>query len=84
MGVVNSTSSSVIHIQCSITDTQYNYIVSPSDIVCDTYTFTVTPGNVVGSGTSASVTRGILPSGKQLKYYSVFNIDLLKFRINNT
>ncbi len=65
MGVVNSTSSLVIHSQCGITDTQYNYTVSPNDIVCDTYTFTVTPVNIVGNGTSASVTRGILPSGEQ-------------------
>ncbi len=41
--VVNSTSSLVIDSQCGITDTQYNYTVSPNDIVCDTYTFTVTP-----------------------------------------
>ncbi len=68
VGVVNSTSSLEIHFQCGITDTQYNYTVSPNDIVCDTYTFTVTPVNIVGSGTSASVTRGILPNGKQLNY----------------
>ncbi len=66
MDVVNSTSSLVIDSQCGITDAQYNYIytVSPNDIVCDTYTFTVTPVNVVGNGTSANVTRGILPNGE--------------------
>ncbi len=64
VGVVNSTSSLMIHSQCGITDTQYNYTVSPNDIVCDTYTFTVSPVNVVGNGTSSSVTRGILPSGE--------------------
>ncbi len=58
VGVVNSTSSLAIHSQCGITDTQYNYTVSPNDTVCDTYTFTVTPVNIVGNGTSASV---ILP-----------------------
>ncbi len=60
VGVVNSTSSLLIDSQCGITDTQYNYTVSPNDIVCDTYTFTVTPVNIVGNGTSASVTQGIL------------------------
>ncbi len=64
VGVVNSTSSLVIHSQCGITDTQYNYIVSPNDTVCDTYTFTVTPVNIVGDGTSANVTKGILPSSE--------------------
>ncbi len=53
--VVNSTSSLVLHSQCNITDTQYNYTVSPrSTCTCDTYTFTVTPVTVVGNGTSAS------------------------------
>ncbi len=56
VGVVNSTSSFVIHSQCGITDTQYNYRVSPRSTPCDTYTFTVTPVNIVGNGTSASET----------------------------
>ncbi len=64
VSVVNSTSSLVIHSQCGITDTQYDYTVSPRSTPCDNYTFTVTPVNIVGNGTSASVTRGILPSGE--------------------
>ncbi len=56
VGVVNSTSLLVVHSQCGITDTQYNYTVSPRSTPCDTYTFTVTPVNIVGNGTSASVT----------------------------
>ncbi len=64
VGVVNSTSSLVIDSQCGITDTQYSYTVSPRSTPCDTYTFTVTPVNIVGNGTSASVTQGILPSGE--------------------
>ncbi len=57
VGVVNPTSSLVIHSQCGIiTDTQYNYTVSPRSTPCDTYTFTVTPVNIVGNGESASVT----------------------------
>ncbi len=56
VGVVNSTSSLVIHSQCGITDTQYNYTVSPRSTPCDNYTFTVTPVNIVGNGASTSVT----------------------------
>ncbi len=72
VGVVNSTSSLVIHSQCGITDTQYNYTVSPISTPCDTYTFTVTPINIVGNGTSASVTRGILPSGELVWHRNPF------------
>ncbi len=39
VGVVNSTFSLVIHSQCGITDTQYNYTVSPRSTPCDNYTF---------------------------------------------
>ncbi len=56
VGVINFTSSLEIDSQCGITDTQYNYRVSPTSTPCDIYTFTVTPVNVVGNGTSASVT----------------------------
>ncbi len=72
VGVVNPASSLVIHSQYGITDTQYNYTVSPRSTPCDNYTFTVTPVNIVGNGTSASMTRGILPSGKQLNYNIMF------------
>ncbi len=75
VGVVNSTTSLVIDSHCGITDTQYNYTVSPNDTECDTYTFTVTPVNIVGNGTSASVTQGILPSGELLH---TFSFNLLK------
>ncbi len=71
VGVVNSTSSLVMHYQCGITDTQYNYTVSPNDIVCDTYTFTVTPVNIVGNGEPANVTRGILLSGEYVSCYDI-------------
>ncbi len=64
MDVVDSTSSLVIHSQCGITDTQYNYTVSPNDIMCNNYTFTVTPVNKVGNGVSASVTEGELRNRK--------------------
>ncbi len=64
VGVVNSTFSLAIHSQCGITDTQYNYTVSPNDIICDAYyIFTVTPVNIVGNGTSTGVTEGELRNG---------------------
>ncbi len=70
VGVVNSTSSLVIHSQCGITDTQYNYTVPPNDTVCDTYTFTVTPVNIVGNGTSSSVTlQSSITEGEKSHYY---------------
>ncbi len=56
VGVVNSTSSLVIHFQCGITDTHYNYTVSPRSTPCDTYTFTVTPVKV-GNGISAMLSN---------------------------
>ncbi len=66
--VINSTSSLVMHSQCGITDTQYNYTVSSRSTPCDTYTFTVTPVNIVGNGTSANVTQGILPNSEYLSF----------------
>ncbi len=56
VGVVNLTFSLVIHSQCDIEDIHYNYTVSPRSTPCDNYTFTVNPVNIVGNGTSASVT----------------------------
>ena len=53
VGVVNPTSSLVMHSRCDVTNTQYNYT---NDIVWDIYTFTVTPVSVVGNGTSDNVT----------------------------
>ncbi len=77
VGVVNSTSSLVINSQCGITDTQYNYTVSLDDIMCDAYyIFTVTPVNIVGNGTSASVTGGELGNCEFIKnlIYIAYNI----------
>ena len=51
VGVDNSTSL-VVFSQCGITDTQYDFTVSFSSTPCDNYTFTVTPVNEVGNGTS--------------------------------
>ncbi len=78
MGVVNSTSSLVIDSQCGITDTQYNYTVSPRSTPCDTYTFIVTPVNIVGNGTSANITRGLFPSGLvPNREYVIFFLSLV-------
>ena len=48
--IVNSTSSSVVLSECGITVTEFNFFI-PIGGVCDNYTFTVTPVNVVGNGT---------------------------------
>ena len=52
VGVANSTSSS---IQCGITETGFSFSIPP-DSACHNYmfTFTVTPVNVVGNGTSST------------------------------
>ena len=49
--VVNSTSSSIVLSECGITVTGFNFSI-PIGRVCDNYTFTVTPVNVVGNGTA--------------------------------
>ena len=54
VGVVNSTSSSILHSQCGITETGFSFSIPP-DSACHnyTFTFTITPVNVVGNGTSS-------------------------------
>ena len=54
VGVVNSTSSSTLHSECDITETDYEYPIPP-DSACHNYTFIVTPVNPVGNGTSTSM-----------------------------
>ena len=49
VGVVNSTSSSILHSECGITETEYEYPIPP-DSACHMYMFTVTPVNVAGNG----------------------------------
>ncbi len=74
VGVVNSTSSLAIHSQCGITDTQYNYTVSPRSTPCDTYTFTVTPVNIVGNGTSASVILPPSVTEGKISHHLIYNL----------
>ena len=52
--VVNSTSSSTLHSECGITETQFSYPIPP-DSDCHVYTFTVTPVNIVGNGSRDTV-----------------------------
>ena len=62
VGVVNSTSSSTLHSQCGITETEYEYPIPP-DSACHDHMVTVTPVNPAGNGTSSSSTynlRGML------------------------
>ena len=55
MSMVNSTSSSTLHSQCGITETGFSFSIPP-DSACHnyTFTFTVTPVNGVGNGTSST------------------------------
>ena len=59
VGVVNSTSST-LHSQCGITETEYEYPIPP-DSACHMYMFTVTPVNPVGNG-QPSTQEGIMPT----------------------
>ena len=54
VSVVNSTSSSTLHSQCGITEAGFSFSIPP-DSACHnyTFTFTVTPVNAVGNGTSS-------------------------------
>ena len=54
MDVVNSTSSSKVLSECGITVTGFNFSI-PNGRVCDNYTFTITPVNVVGNGTAVTL-----------------------------
>ena len=53
VGVVNSTSSSTLHLECGITETEYEYPI-PSDSACHDHMVTVTPVNHAGNGTSST------------------------------
>ena len=56
---VNSTSSSTLHSQCGITETEYEYPIPP-DSACHDHMITVTPVNPAGNGTSSTYyLRGI-------------------------
>ena len=52
--VVNSTSSSIVLSECGITVTGFNFSI-PIGRVCDNYTFTITPVNLVGNGTTVTL-----------------------------
>ena len=55
VGVVNFTSgsSSTLHSECGITETEYEYPIPP-DSACHDHMVTVTPGNPAGNGTSST------------------------------
>ena len=52
--VVNSSCSSIVLSECDLTVTRFNFFI-PIGRVCDNYTFTVTPVNVVGNGTTVTL-----------------------------
>ena len=64
VGVVNSTSSSTLHSECGITETEYEYPIPP-DSACHDHMVTahVTPINVVGNGTSSTLTSQVYHEG---------------------
>ena len=56
-------SGSLVHSECGITETEFNYTLPP-DGSCHNYTFTVTPVNAAGNGTSDNYTRVLSCTGK--------------------
>ena len=49
VNVVNSNSSSTLHSECGINETEFSYPIPP-DSQCNNYTFIVIPVNLVGNG----------------------------------
>ena len=62
VGVVNSTSSSTLHSQCGITETEYEYPIPP-DSACRDHMVAVTPVNVVGNGTLSTLSLQVYHEG---------------------
>ena len=54
---------SLVHSTCEVTETEFNYLLPP-DGLCHVYTFTVTPVNAAGNGTSDNYTRVLSCTGK--------------------
>lgn len=50
-----TSASHTLWSECGITSTEFNFLIPPES-VCSEILFTVTPGNLVGNGTSANVT----------------------------
>ena len=53
VSVVNSTSSLALHLECGITETEYEYPIPP-DSACHDHMVTVTPVNPAGNGSSST------------------------------
>ena len=54
--VINSTSSEILHSECGITETEFLYTYAlHGKYWCTNFHFTVTPLNVVGNGTPATI-----------------------------
>ena len=60
--VINSTSSEILHSRCEINANNFSYPVPPGSD-CHATLFTVTPVNVVGSGTNKTISFSGVDSG---------------------
>ena len=71
VGVVYSTSSSTLHSECGITETEYEYTYSiPFDIACHDYMVTVTPVNPAGNGTPSTLVYPVL-EGNTMEHHKL-------------
>ena len=53
--VINSTSSVTLHSQCGITETEFTYLIPESYCYSTTFSFSITPLNIVGRGEEATL-----------------------------
>ena len=79
VGVVYPTSSSTLHSQCGITETEYEYPIPP-DSACHNLMVTVTPVNVVGNGTSS--TLALYQEGNSLNWIELI-MSIFIFQLHN-
>ncbi len=53
--VVNFTSSATLHSECGINRTEFTYLVVSTNAGCDIIQFIVNPINIVGNGTTSTI-----------------------------
>ena len=77
MDIFNSTSNMLIYSKCGLTKTLFQY-PTPDDSICHSYKFTVTPVNVVGNGTSSTVSYFGTETSKLIVHFNEFYLAGLK------